>query len=92
MFELNGSDTSWLVYADYLEDQDIDAAHIREGVADPQTNQWIVLYRRNNVGVDYSERGVGCSSHAVGCGFTSPGSNFDAIDYVGGLITTGVGR
>jgi uncharacterized protein (TIGR02996 family) len=40
MFELNGSDTDWLVYADYLEDQGIDAAHIREGVADPQPNQW----------------------------------------------------
>jgi hypothetical protein len=44
-FTVNGSDTDWLVYADYLEDQDIDAAHIREGVAETQSNQWIFEYR-----------------------------------------------
>jgi hypothetical protein len=29
MFDLDGSETSWLVYADWLEDQGIEAAHIR---------------------------------------------------------------
>ena len=40
-FKLNGSDTDWLVYADYLEDQGIDATHIREGVEKLQVNDWI---------------------------------------------------
>jgi hypothetical protein len=30
MIDLDGSETSWLVYADWLEDHDLDAAHIRE--------------------------------------------------------------
>jgi uncharacterized protein (TIGR02996 family) len=41
MFEIDGSETTWLVYADYLEDQGIDASHIREGVVDPQTNELV---------------------------------------------------
>jgi hypothetical protein len=47
-FTLNGSDTDWLVYADYLEDQGIDSAHIREGVVDPQTNQFCKEYKFTN--------------------------------------------
>jgi hypothetical protein len=29
MFDLDGSETSWLIYADWLEDQGLDAEHIR---------------------------------------------------------------
>jgi hypothetical protein len=29
-FTIDGSETSWLVYADWLEDHDLNAAHIRE--------------------------------------------------------------
>jgi hypothetical protein len=52
MFELNGSDTSWLVYADYLEDQDIDATHIREGLTEELRffHEFIVGYQRWGVG------------------------------------------
>ena len=30
MFKLDNSEISWLIYADWLEDQGIDASHIRE--------------------------------------------------------------
>ena len=30
MFKLDGSEVSWLVYADWLEDQDLPAQHIRD--------------------------------------------------------------
>jgi hypothetical protein len=44
MFTVNGSETDWLVYADYLEDQGIDASHIRE--LEPQTNDWYFEHMR----------------------------------------------
>lgn len=41
MFHLNGSQTSWLVYADWLEDQGIPASHIREMAKEEITNNFI---------------------------------------------------
>jgi hypothetical protein len=37
LFTIDGSETSWLVYADWLEDQGLDATHIREPV---EVNWW----------------------------------------------------
>jgi uncharacterized protein (TIGR02996 family) len=39
MFDHDNSETSWLIYADWLQDQDIDSSNIREELIDPQTNQ-----------------------------------------------------
>lgn len=50
MFKLDGSQTTWLVYADWLEDQGIPAAHIREAA-----NEIPYLYENNYW--DYSFRG-----------------------------------
>jgi hypothetical protein len=49
MFELDGSETSWLVYADWLEDQGINASHIREALI---VNTYCYEYsaERNDVG------------------------------------------
>ncbi len=61
MFELNGSETDWLVYAEYLEDQGIDAIHIREGVVNPQTNQWMSESgTAGKVGMGFIFKNVGC--------------------------------
>jgi hypothetical protein len=63
MFDLDGSETSWLVYADYLEDQDIDASHIRESIANPCIDQWCQDsqgFNNSGVGVD---SGVGNSTN-----------------------------
>lgn len=39
MFKLDGSQTSWLVYADWLEDQGIDSSQLRYCIAnEPVTN------------------------------------------------------
>jgi hypothetical protein len=35
MFDLNGSEVSWLIYADWLEDQDISSGNMRELAVDP---------------------------------------------------------
>ena len=40
MFHLDNSLLSWLVYADYLDDNDQNGSIIRELVENPQTNQW----------------------------------------------------
>jgi hypothetical protein len=67
-FLLDGSETSWLVYADYLEDQGLDAKHIREpGIV----NTWHFAYHKSYVGsIDESEMigstGYFTSSHRVG--------------------------
>ena len=53
MFIIDNSQISWLVYADWLEDQGIDASHIRNFETD-LTNQWIyeedvnLFYTTNN--------------------------------------------
>lgn len=68
-FQLNGSDTSWLVFADYLEDNGIDATHIREGVAELQKNEWVCECCYHGVGVGFKDySGVGVIG-AVGGGF-----------------------
>ena len=38
--KLDGSQTTWLIYADWLEDQDIDGSAIREHVLNDKSNQW----------------------------------------------------
>jgi hypothetical protein len=43
-FDLDGSETSWLVYADWLEDQGFDAAHIRMPIEIP------IWYFVNDIG------------------------------------------
>jgi hypothetical protein len=48
MFELNGSETSWLVYADWLEDQNIDASNIRNFVH--PINEWCYEIRFAGIG------------------------------------------
>ncbi len=68
MFDLDGSDISWLVYADYLEDQDIDASHIREEVSEPSEGHWhFIMYLGHGVGCsrDIVCGGVGWSSNAT---------------------------
>jgi hypothetical protein len=40
-FMVDGSETSWLVYADWLEDQGLDARHIREPLF---VNEWFLAY------------------------------------------------
>jgi hypothetical protein len=80
MFDLNGSDTDWLVYADYLEDQGIDATHIREGVTEEYipwhftiiTNTAIVGTRSSLYW--YLTGNVGGFSHHVGHIDSGPGS------------------
>ena len=42
MFKLDGSETGWLIYADWLEDQDINAKHIRETLSQLPTRYWEV--------------------------------------------------
>ena len=44
MFKLDGSEISWLVYADWLEDKGISANHIREFTNNPTTNQFHFEY------------------------------------------------
>jgi hypothetical protein len=48
MFHLDGSETSWLVYADWLEDHDYDATHIR---SPGPVNEWVQPYFIKGVGV-----------------------------------------
>jgi uncharacterized protein (TIGR02996 family) len=43
IFSLNGSDTDWLVYADYLEDNNQDAQHIRQAINE-QATHWYATY------------------------------------------------
>ncbi len=76
MFSVNGSDTDWLVYADYLEDQGIDASHIREGIVHQQPN-----WTYEGIGED----GVGSRNPTVGSGYVG------GRDLVGGGFRNDVG-
>lgn len=89
MFYLNGSDTNWLVYADYLEDQGIDATHIREGVAEQIINTWCFSY--HNFGF------VGDNCNLVGAYGTVGAIDYnyfvDPYDNVGCYrVSSGVGK
>jgi hypothetical protein len=65
MFRLDGSETSWLVYADWLEDQDLDARHIREPLF---VNSWTYEANYNNgISAGTYETDVGTVSWRVGC-------------------------
>ena len=44
MFHLDGSQTTWLVYADWLEDQGIPASHIRDMAQSENVNHWFFEY------------------------------------------------
>jgi hypothetical protein len=82
MFELDGSETSWLVYADWLEDQGIDAAHIRESV---DINHFCHEPYSGNVGAcTFSLREVGfyCGRDEVGT-TGHPGTDVDFIPRFG---------
>ena len=39
-FKLDGSEITWLVYADWLEDQGINSQHIRESICEIKTEQF----------------------------------------------------
>lgn len=52
-FHLNGSQISWMVYADWLEDQGIPANHIRELAINPITNQFCFEYSFMSYACDY---------------------------------------
>lgn len=41
MFKLDGSQTSWLVYADWLEDQEKPANHIRDLATEIKISDWV---------------------------------------------------
>jgi hypothetical protein len=87
VFQLDGSETSWLVYADYLEDQGVDSRHIREGW---QVNDWHREMRSDCVGdniVDVGIRGVVGNrgwADQVGSYSVMPGSCQDSACFVGG--------
>jgi hypothetical protein len=88
MFDLNGSETDWLVYADYLEDQGKDATHIREGVADPHTEDWHPFQQQcTNVGANYCYNlSNGMLDFAVGsAGYSDVGSISLIESKVGGM-------
>jgi hypothetical protein len=74
MFELDGSETSWLVYADWLEDHDYDAISIREYV--PTVNSWTYEFYRLGVGGKY---------HSFSHVGTSCFPDISVIDTVGGV-------
>ncbi len=93
-FLLNGSDTDWLVYADYLEDQGIDATHIREGVIESYQDHW--YFESCNV----ESYMVGCVSsdhpydnyHEVGGRGVGPQGNVGVTHYgLGQVGTSGAG-
>jgi hypothetical protein len=64
MFELDGSETSWLVYADWLEDQGLNAAHIRESAV---VNDWYhTLDMRDTVAVNEHYCSVGGLTSRIG--------------------------
>ena len=80
MFHLDGSEISWLVYADWLEDHDIDSSHIRK--FEQENCSWHYEYRNNrcvigvgpivdvlDVGVPFSFilNSVGTGATEVGC-------------------------
>lgn len=44
MFKLDGSQTAWLIYADWLEDQNLPANFIREAACEIETNWWYREY------------------------------------------------
>ena len=84
-FRVDGSWVSWLVYADYLDDNELDGSIIRELVEDLQTNQWYweSRYRINNGGF-----GVGSDYGVVGVGYVGGNSNDDVGSI--GFISAGV--
>jgi hypothetical protein len=81
IFTVNGSETDWLVYADYLEDQGTDSTHIREGVANPYTNQWF-----SEVSGHYAGAGCGQNSGRVGA---SVPNYLDTFSYRVGSLDSG---
>jgi uncharacterized protein (TIGR02996 family) len=92
IFHIDGSETSWLVYADWLEDQGFDARHIRE----PQfVHYWSYDFDPTNnesVGTIYNTVGcarlgsvmVGVSDMYIGSLGKVPGSFWDDNCEVGG--------
>ena len=49
MIRLDGSQTSWLIYADWLEDQGIPANHIRDMAIDFFSSGWFYEYTPNTI-------------------------------------------
>ena len=45
MFKLDGSEVSWLIYADWLEDQGLKSQYIRDRLNEIQINDWCFEYR-----------------------------------------------
>jgi uncharacterized protein (TIGR02996 family) len=53
VFDLDGSETSWLVYADWLEDQGLDASNIREP---GEVNDWYFQHFNDVCSTNFFER------------------------------------
>lgn len=80
MFKLDGSETSWLVYADWLEDRGIDATCIRS--FEDNVNQWHHEFLDR---LRVCKVGSGVNWGTIGGWVGNGGLGF------GGLITTGGG-
>ena len=86
-FHLDGSLISWLIYADYLDDNDQNGSIIREMVDNPITNQWYWEnnYRINNVGGNRSFRvgtidvGIDRDYHIGGVFYTGVAFNYGVV-------------
>lgn len=67
MFKLDGSQTSWLVYADWLEDQGIPASYIRELAKEEITQTWIYEVKVRSFSAPVKV-GAGCIQVGSGTG------------------------
>ena len=85
MFHLDGSEISWLVYADWLEDQGLQANHIRENINFSVNNwiyerYWAVPFAlssdedRPDLQTRYHSVGTSIYRKDVGCYFDAVGS------------------
>jgi uncharacterized protein (TIGR02996 family) len=65
LVEIDGSDTFWLIYADFLDDNDRDGTDIREQITTTFPTMWSHEYRFG-VGVGIGGVGVGIGGGGVG--------------------------
>ncbi len=51
MIPINNSDTAWLIVSDWNQDNGRYHEELREGILNPETNQWHYNFRISGVGV-----------------------------------------